>query len=384
MKEDMKKLAIISGSDMRNMFGGEKYIIELTKLIKTFKVTVFSFRDSTNNKIGEEKIKKILKGNLEFFNSVSIPIIKERVPLSFSGFRMLSKLGDYDSIYITDPSMLTILFILLFLKLKKSKTKIVFGVHEPGFLRKTPNKATKLRLIFLKIYRPLYKRVMFKLPNMHVLNTHDYEMLKKEGYKRNIYLIPNFLYYKKPKKIISNKNEFVVLFVGRFSIYHKGIDILKKIIINTLKIDGSIKFHICGKGGDGEQIIKNLTIKYPKNVIYKGFLTGKEILKEYNNASIFILTSRMEGFPLVTLEAQANGLPVIAFDVKGPHDLIKKEFQGKLIKQFETVNFTKSILKYYKLWKKGKLNIKKEKIINYIFNRYSNKKVIPKIKKMLS
>jgi len=31
-------------------------------------------------------------------------------------------------------------------------------------------------------------------------------------------------------------------------------------------------------------------------------------------------------FSLVAIEAQAHGLPVIAFDIKGPHDIIKSDF----------------------------------------------------------
>ena len=55
--------------------------------------------------------------------------------------------------------------------------------------------------------------------------------------------------------------------------------------------------------------IKNNSIK---NVSVNGRI--KDIEKVYKNASVFVLSSRREATPLVLLESQANGLPVVAFD----------------------------------------------------------------------
>ena len=96
------------------------------------------------------------------------------------------------------------------------------------------------------------------------------------------------------------------------------------------------------------------------------------------------MTSRIEAFPLVTLEAQAHGLPVIAFDIKGPRDIITN-FSGSKIKPFDTDAFANEILRYYNLWKDGKLNAKyRNKIIDYTFSKYSEEVIIPKIEKMLN
>jgi len=378
------KLAIFTGSDLRNFGGGEKYIIELCKRLKGFDITVFSYEDDKNVRLSKSEIKKLLKAKLEFFRSFTIPILKERVPFSFSGLKVLSKLNSFDSVYITDPSIPTILMILIFLKVKKAKTKIIFGVHDPGFLRTQPQKNNIFRKILLHMYKPVQKVVLFKIPNIHVLNSFDLKLLEKLGYNGNIYYIPNFLYYRKDNKIKSNKNEFIVLFGGRLSIYHKGLDFLIKIIDKTIERNKNIKFHIFGSGEDGQKLIEELSNKYPSNVKYLGFISNDQIEDEYLNASLFIMTSRLESFSLVTLEAQAHGLPVIAFDIKGPHDIIKKDFQGKLIEPFKIEDFVEAILHYYKLWENGELSeSRKRQIINYIFSIYSDKKIIPKLEKML-
>jgi glycosyltransferase involved in cell wall biosynthesis len=238
----------------------------------------------------------------------------------------------------------------------------------------------------LKVYRPLQKVVIFSIPNIHVLNKDDLDMLKKEGYNGRIYYIPNFLYYKKNQiHIKGNKKKFIVLFGGRLAVYHKGIDLLTEIIERVLEINKDIEFHIFGSGEDGQKLIEELNKKYPNNVKYLGFIPNKQLEKEYQEASLYIITSRIESFPLVTLEAQAHGLPVIAFDIKGPRNIIKNDFQGKLIKPFEIGDFVKAILYYYGLWKEGKLSKDyKKRVVDRIFSRYSDKEIVHKLEKMLT
>jgi glycosyltransferase involved in cell wall biosynthesis len=370
---------------MRSYGGGEKYLIELSRRLKNFDITIFSYLDTKNAHIGIEKVKKMSKAKIKFFKSFSLPILKERLPLTISGISLLLELDKYDSIYITDPSMPTIFMILLFLKLRRAKAKVIFGVHDPGFLRDMPQKNNLLRRFLLKFYKPIYKLVLFKIPNIHVLNEEDEKKLRVEGYNGKIYFIPNFLYYNKPSiKIYENKERFVVLFGGRLAIYHKGIDLLVNIIENVLSRNRNIEFHIFGSGEDGQEIINNLAKEYPKNVKYLGFIPNEKLEEEYKKSSLFIMTSRIESFPLVTLEAQAHGLPVVAFNIKGPNEILKKSFQGSLIEPFDTNLFSEQIIKYYKLWKNGRLNKEyKSKIKSYIFSKYSDKVIIPRLERML-
>jgi len=378
------KLAIFTGSDLRSFGGDGKYIIELCKRLKVFDIIVFSYEDDKSARLSKSKIKALSKAKLKFFRSFTIPILKERIPFSFSGLNVLSNLDTFDSIYITDPSVPTIFMMLMYLKMKRAKKKIIFGIHDPGFLRSQPQKNNLTRRILLYLYRPIQKAILFKIPNMHVINTFDLRRLKELGYKGKIYYIPNFLYYDiNHIRVKQNKKEFIVLFGGRLSVYHKGIDILIKVIQEVIKANKNIKFHIFGSGEDGQKLVEALSSKYSSNVKYLGFISNDQVENEYLNASLYIMTSRIEAFPLVILEAQAHGLPVIAFDIKGPHDIIKNDFQGKLIEPFKIEDFVEAILYYYKLWGSGKLSENyKRQIMDYIFSNYSDKKIIPKLEKM--
>ncbi len=56
------------------------------------------------------------------------------------------------------------------------------------------------------------------------------------------------------------------------------------------------------------------------------------IQKEYENASIFVLPSRSEGFGMVLIEAMSFGVPCVAFDCPhGPADIINNKENGFLV-----------------------------------------------------
>ncbi len=72
--------------------------------------------------------------------------------------------------------------------------------------------------------------------------------------------------------------------------------------------------------GDGPQL-HQLARKYP-DVVFAGVKEGEELAKYYAAADVFVFPSLTDTFGLVLLEALACGVPVAAYPVAGPLDVI--------------------------------------------------------------
>jgi len=80
--------------------------------------------------------------------------------------------------------------------------------------------------------------------------------------------------------------------------------------------------------GDGPQL-DELRRKYPE-VAFVGAKIGEELAAHYSAASVFVFPSRTDTFGLVLLEALASGVPVAAYPVPGPLDVIGDSPAGVL------------------------------------------------------
>lgn len=104
------------------------------------------------------------------------------------------------------------------------------------------------------------------------------------------------------------------------------------------------QWHIYGEGSDKRMIEQKIIEKgLQKNLILKGYSTNIE--EEYKKYSIYVMTSRHEGFPMVLLEAKINRLPIVSFDCKcGPSELVLDGINGFLIREFNTHEMANKII----------------------------------------
>jgi len=93
----------------------------------------------------------------------------------------------------------------------------------------------------------------------------------------------------------------------------------------------SIKLKIAGFGEsqiDLEMLVKSLRIE--KNVEFLGFVSESHKVKLMSEAWAFIYPSKMEGWGITAIEANACGTPVIASNVAGLKDAINISKSGLL------------------------------------------------------
>lgn len=78
--------------------------------------------------------------------------------------------------------------------------------------------------------------------------------------------------------------------------------------------------------GDGPALAR-LKAQYPA-AVFLGARHGEQLARAYASADVFVFPSRTDTFGLVMIEALACGLPVAAYPVPGPLDIIGRDGHG--------------------------------------------------------
>ena len=97
----------------------------------------------------------------------------------------------------------------------------------------------------------------------------------------------------------------------------------------SLTLDGSKL--VIGDGPDLEKLKARYT-----DTRFTGALFGRELARHLAGGDVFVFPSRTDTFGLVLLEAMACGLPVAAYPVQGPVDVIANGRSGVLDENLET------------------------------------------------
>ena len=221
------------------------------------------------------------------------------------------------------------------------KIPIVMTEHN-AFERPTSAPFPPLIKIFKFWINKLYKHIT-------VLTEADQKVIGNR--LRNVTVMPNPLLLKPVNDIPQKEN--IVLAAGRVDAWHvKGFDLLIRAwaqIVSSSKFqDSSWWLKIAGAGKQESfeylmSILKDSDFKChvssggqkiwrseKYHIEFLGF--QKDIEKLYQEASIFVLSSRYEGFGLVLIEAMSQGCACVACDYKGRQREILSPLQGDSLK----------------------------------------------------
>lgn len=204
----------------------------------------------------------------------------------------------------------------------KTKKPIVFESHGSKFIEEQKQREDFLSKAIQKIKYKFKDFGVGKFTKMVALSTENL----KEWNVKNAVVIPNPSWIK-TKKSSSLKNKKVIC-VARNS-YEKGLGRLIVIWEKVIDIHPDWVLEIYTDEVDSLNIIV-VDLGMTSNIHIFSFV--KNIEEKYLESSLYAMTSRTEGFPMVLLEAMASGLPCIAFDCPtGLGSIIKNNENGFLI-----------------------------------------------------
>lgn len=231
--------------------------------------------------------------------------------------------------------------------LSELKADIVISMfdHDVNFLWKLKDRSKKvLEIHFSHFKRLQYERKgLWKLADV-VRSKQDMRLAKR--YERFVVLTGEDRGYwgnLPHMAVIPNANSFVpatqadvackrAIAVGRYD-YQKGFDELIAIWKNVNERQPNWKLDIFGEGPLKEQLQAQIHQSGLDDVV-RLCPPVKDIEKEYVKSGLLIMTSRYEGLPMTLLEAQACGLPMVAYACKcGPRDIIRDGANGFLIEE---------------------------------------------------
>lgn len=163
-----------------------------------------------------------------------------------------------------------------------------------------------------------------------------------------------------------------IIAIGRL-VHLKGLDLLLAAFAEAAEHFPEWQLDIFGQGPLREELeIKRNQLGLEKRVHFRGITT--DVYAELERSNIFVLPSRIEGFPNVLLEAMAAGVAVIAADCKfGPGEIIDNENNGLLIPPENIPALTQALKR---LMSDAELREKLGSAARSVQERYAEEKIV--------
>lgn len=306
---------------------------------------------------------------------VQNPMVKGGIAAVVNGYRGSALEKDFDIIYVEsykDGGKFTKLLkaingYLHFVKVLLIDKPNIIHIHSsfgPSFYRKIPyiymaNLARK-KIInhchgadFYEFYinaskrkKKLIKKVYNKCSIMIALSEEWKDRLNLIVPTEKIRVIENYsvLYRDALKERMERPCNNQVLFLGEIG-ERKGCYDIPEVVKRVSESIPNVKF-VLGGSGDIEKISKLLIAKgVEKNVIFPGWVRGKDKDKLLRESDLFFLPSYNEGMPMSILDGMGYGLPVVSTNVGGIPKIVHNEKNGYVCSPGEITDFAEAIIK---------------------------------------
>lgn len=240
--------------------------------------------------------------------------------------------GGYDRIVCSTEGPMAI--VSLFLQ-QMFNVPNFFFMHTDwiDFIKHTTDLNQSERDRVRRLMRALYNRYdgIFVLNQEHKdwLTGHEMQLADEKVYLTAHHTQPRDKTIKSVKKsslIPGATEETPVLFIACRLSKEKGIFDLPKIVALAKQKLPELKIVVAGSGPAATALKKAMP-----DAIFLGWQSKQTLSALYSSLDLFIFPSRFDTFGNVILEAFEHGMPAIAYNNKGPKDIIQHEINGYLV-----------------------------------------------------
>jgi glycosyltransferase involved in cell wall biosynthesis len=247
-------------------------------------------------------------GQFRHFDMPLYPEVKLSIPSYF--IKKIEKM-DADRIHIATEGPLG-LFAKFYCDANKIPYTTAYHTKFPEFLKKIAWIPECITYRYLKWFHKYSKAVLVPSKSMK-------EDLETRGFENLVVWTRGVA-----KELITARNSgrkqvpLKVLYVGRVS-KEKNLEAL-------CSLQELYDITVVGNGPHLNYLKKNY-----KKVNFVGYKFGKELSKIYSDNDVFAFPSLTDTFGIVVIEALCNGLPVAAYRVTGPMDIIDYGVTGYMV-----------------------------------------------------
>jgi glycosyltransferase involved in cell wall biosynthesis len=306
----MKILFIINS--LRNKSGSERVAVELANkmsAIENYNITLLN-RESTKSNtaypIADNVDVANLSGNLfQFYKK-----LKEHISTS-----------NYDVVVVHNMGKLSLLCAFV------PNIKKLVVLEHVSFV----SRPKKVQFLSKLLYR--------KIDQVVTLTQNDKEQFDR--FHANVLVIPNFSPF--PISSTHQQNNKQIVTIGRLTDQKNYIHLLQA----WEKISQAIPdwhLNIYGEGEHHQMLDNYIAQEALQNVTLMG--TTSDVKQVYEQSSFFVMSSKYEGLPMVLIEAQSFGLPIVSYNCPyGPSDVIQENQNGLLVEDQNIDKLAEAILK---------------------------------------
>ncbi len=181
------------------------------------------------------------------------------------------------------------------------------------------------------------------IPLISVSESSKQDLLSLYDFK-NIIISHNGIDFKSlSQNTHARKEAYSLIYLGRLKKYKRVDHIIHAVSRLKAKLP-DIRFHITGKGDDEARLqllVQELGLE--QEVIFHGFINDDQKATLLQSCSLFVIASEKEGWGISVLEANAAGLPALAYSVEGLRDSIQHGKTGILVANDDLDAFSASL-----------------------------------------